>query len=109
MVDKRETRKGVASRKGRKAVKENVELSPLAERMFLAEGKNPYLKDGKAIHNLEELVQNIALFEHHEAPWVADWVQYLGDIDTARRIREEPAHFKRIINERWAELKKQFE
>lgn len=90
-----------------KAARE-VELSPLAEHMFLADGKEPYLKDGRALRNLEELTQNIASFEHHEALWVADWIQYLGDKETAGRIREAPAHFKRIITERHAELKKQF-
>lgn len=86
-----------------------VELSPLAESMFLADGKQPYLKDGMAIHNLEELTHNLASFEHHEALWVADWIHYLGDVETARKIRDGPAHFKTIINERWAELRKQFD
>lgn len=109
MVEKRESRKADANQGRRKAVKKDVALSAMAEGLFIADGKNPYLKGDLAIHNLVELVQNIASLEHHEAPWVADWIQYLGDAETARRIREEPAHFKKIINERWAELKKQFE
>ena len=85
-----------------------MELSKLAEGMFVAYGKNPYLKDDISIHNLDELERNIGLFEHHEAHWVADWMEYLGDAEAAKLIREEPAHFKRIIHQRWTDLKKEY-
>jgi hypothetical protein len=109
MVEKREERKAQAPPKGRKQAPKKVQLSPLAEGMFLASGKNPYVKGDIAIHNLDELERNISAFEHHEAPWLADWIDYLGDAQTAKMIRAEPAGFKKIIHQRWSELKKQFD
>jgi hypothetical protein len=37
---------------------------------------------------------------------VADWIEYLGDAETARRIRDEPSRFRKIVHERREELKK---
>jgi hypothetical protein len=108
MVEKREPRKAETPAKWRKQAQKKVQLSPLAEGMFLAYGKNPYIKGDMVIHNLDELERNIAAFEHHEAPWLADWIDYLGDVETARMIRAEPAGFKKIIHQRWSELKGQF-
>ena len=108
MVEKREARSGEAPAKGRKQAQMNVQLGPLAEGMFLANGKNPYVKADISIHNLDELERNIASFEHHEAPWLADWIDYLGDAETAKMIRAEPSSFKKIIHNRWSDLKKQF-
>jgi hypothetical protein len=109
MVGKREARNAEAPAKGRKQARKKVQLSPLAEGMFLAYGKNPYVKGDITIHNLDELQSNLESFEHHEAPWLADWIDYLGDAETAKMIRTEPSSFKKIIHQRWSELKKQFQ
>ena len=84
----------------------DTKLDALASRLFIADGKAPYYKGDIAIHNLDELDRNIAHLEHHEAKWVADWLEYLGDAETAKRIRDEPSHFKKIVHERREELKK---
>ena len=81
-------------------------LEALASKLFIADGKAPYYKGDNAIHNLDELDRYIALFEHHEAKWVADWLEYLGDAEVAKRIRDEPSRFRRIVHERREELKK---
>jgi len=107
MAGKREAI-GEAPAKGRKQAQKNVQLDHLAEAMFLAYDKNAYVKGDIAIHNIDELERNIASFEHHEAPWLADWIAYLGDAETATKIRAEPSSFKKIIHNRWSDLKKQF-
>jgi hypothetical protein len=48
------------------------------------------------------------MFEHHEARWVADWLEYLGDAETAKRIRDEPSRFRKIVHERREELRKAY-
>ena len=90
----------------REPTRADPKLDALATRLFVADGKNPYYKGDLTIRNLEELDQNIAMFEHHEAKWVADWLEYLGDAETAKRIRDEPSHFRKIVHERNVELKK---
>jgi len=107
MLEKRNFRKAPPPM-GKKAAPAQIEdrMFHLATRMLTAEGKNPYHKGDLTIRNIDELDQNIASFEHHEAPWVADWLEYLGDAETAGRIRGEPVHFKRLIHERVSELRK---
>jgi len=112
MVEKRQSRWGGAEKRAEKKFENMAVVSEtldnLAKRMLLAEGKNPYLRGTLSIRNLEELSQNIETFEHHEAPWVADWIEYLGDTVTAKKIRDDPARFKRTVGERFTELKRQF-
>jgi hypothetical protein len=108
MLEKRDIRKAPASTMKEMPRTTDSRLGPLAAKLFIADGKNPYYKGNLAIRNLEELNQNLATLEHHEAPWVADWLEYLGDAESAKRIREEPAHFRKVVHERWSELKKQY-
>ncbi len=77
-----------------------------AARMFMPEGKNPYYKGQMAIRNLEDLDKNLNAFDPSEAPWVADWIEYLGDPTTAARIRKTPTEFKNIIHQRREELRR---
>lgn len=105
MLEKRDLRRTVPTVMKAPA-RTDPKLDAIATRLFVADGKNPYYKGGIAIHNLDELDRNIALLEHHEAKWVADWLEYLGDAETAKRIRDEPSHFKKIVHERREELKK---
>ena len=107
MLEKRDLRRDPAIVPKLPAPKPDERLGALASKVYIADGKNPYYRGGLAIRNMEELDQSIGTFEHHEAPWVADWLEYLGDAGTARRIREEPARFKKIVQERWGELKRQ--
>jgi hypothetical protein len=112
MVDKRTSRWGGAEKRAERKIETvpvvSEKLDNLAERMLLADGKNPYFKGDLVIHNLAELSQHIESFEHHEVPWVADWIEYLGDAETADKIRGDPSRFKKIVCERHAELKRQF-
>jgi hypothetical protein len=77
-----------------------------AAKMLMPEGKNPYYKGEMAIRNIDELDSNLNAFDASEAPWVADWLEYLGDQTTAVRIRKTPMNFKKIIHERREELRR---
>jgi len=106
MLERRDIRRTMPS-----VMKEPTRADPgllaLASKLQIADGRNPYYRGDLTIRNIEELDRNLEVFEHHEAPWVADWLEYLGDAETARRIRAEPGRFKKIVRERWTELKKQ--
>jgi hypothetical protein len=71
-------------------------------------GKNPYYlfrgTDCIAINNLAELKDRIEMFLENEAEWVASWIEYLGDKETADTIRRTPGKFKSIISARYEEL-----
>jgi hypothetical protein len=88
------------------APKTDENMASLAMRMFGADGKNPYYRGEMVIRNLDELDRNIALFEQSEAGWVADWLEYLGDAQTARRIHDEPSGLGRIVHERAEQLRR---
>ena len=85
-------------------VTENV--TELAHRVLTGEGKNPYYYSGITIQNFHELLDYLQQFSEHEANWLADWIDYLGDTQTALKIRETPSEFKTIINNRYNELKR---
>jgi hypothetical protein len=90
--------------------KEEKELSraEIATCLFQPAGKNPYYlfrgTDCIAINDLSELKDSLDVFMENEAEWVASWIEYLGDKETADMIRERPNEFKRIIIERYEEL-----
>lgn len=105
MLEKRMSRRPAPGGRRKSGKPVNAGLAETAQRLLLADGKNPYFRGDLTIRNIEELDRAIALFEHHEAPWVADWLEYLGDGETAARIRAEPAHFRRIVHDRAAELR----
>lgn len=106
MLEKRDMRRMMPTVM-KEPTRADPKLGALASKLQIADGKNPYYRGGLAIRNMEELDRNLEVFEHHEAPWVADWLEYLGDAETATRIRAEPGRFKKIIHERWAELRRQ--
>lgn len=77
----------------------------LALRLFAPKGKNPYIFNGKPLKNISDLKDYLVAFTGREAPWVASWLEYLGDRELARRIRSKPRDFKEIILKRYKELK----
>lgn len=85
--------------------KSRRELERLAKALLAPRGKNPYYLGERAIRNLKELRQSMDLFTEREAAWVADWLEYLGDRDTAQEIRGAPSDFKEIVAKRYAEIK----
>ena len=76
-----------------------------ARRLFRPEGKRPYVFNGKPLKNLSDLKDYLVAFTGKEALWVASWLEYLGDAETAGRIREKPGDFKSAISKRYKELK----
>jgi predicted unusual protein kinase regulating ubiquinone biosynthesis (AarF/ABC1/UbiB family) len=87
-------------------VKRDVEyLKEIAKKLFDATGKNAYDLKDMTIKNFEELKNNLDKFTVKEANWVASWIEYLGDKTTADRIRQAPNEFKKIINNRYGQLK----
>lgn len=80
-------------------------LGELSKKLFGAAGKNPYYRGSKMIKNFGELRGCVTEFTDKEALWIASWVEYLGDAETALRIRQTPSRFKEIIINRYNELK----
>jgi hypothetical protein len=80
------------------------ELAGVAAKLFSPVGKNPYYRGGKAIRNFRELKDSLNEFTENEAQWVASWIEYLGDTNTAARIRQTPNRFGEIIKNRFNEL-----
>ena len=89
---------------GKRQLKERVELSRMAAKLFAPVGKNPYFRGKTAIKNLRELVRSLNEFTEKEAQWVALWIDYLGDKKTAAEISQTPTRFREIITTRFNEL-----
>jgi hypothetical protein len=102
-----EWRKNMAQRPkvGEKVKRDVEDLKEVAKKLFDATGKNAYNLKDMAIKNFEELKNNLDKLTAKEANWVAQWIEYLGDKSTADRIRQAPADFKKIINNRYGQLK----
>jgi hypothetical protein len=87
---------------------EEERKAEIATSLFKPVGKNPYYlmrgTDCIALNNLAELKDKIDIFMENEAGWVASWIEYLGDIETADKIRATPNEFKGIISARYEEL-----
>jgi hypothetical protein len=87
---------------------EEVGTAEIARCLFRPAGKNPYYlfrgTECITITNLAELKDRIDTFMENEAEWVASWIEYLGDKETADKIRASPSNFKGIIIERYEEL-----
>jgi hypothetical protein len=77
----------------------------IARRLFRPEGKSPYVFNGKPLKNLKDLKDYLVAFTGREALWVAAWLEYLGDTETAIRIRRKPREFKDAVLKRYKELK----
>jgi hypothetical protein len=80
-------------------------LKRLARMMFKPRDKNPYIFNGKPLKNLKDLKDYLVAFTGKEALWVASWLEYLGDGETAEHIRKDPAKFKNVVLKRYNELK----
>ena len=86
--------------------KKKKDLEELAKKMFEAAEKEGYHLGGIVIKNLGELVEHLEKFTEKEAPWVASWVEYLGDSACSKKIRKCPGEFKDILKKRYKELNK---
>jgi hypothetical protein len=82
------------------------DMAAIAKAVLTGEGKNPYYYRDVSIQNFHELLDYLQQFSEHEAGWLADWIDYLGDNQTAVRIRDTPSEFKTIIDNRYQELKR---
>lgn len=80
-------------------------LKGLARVMFKPRDKKPYIFNGKPLKNLQDLKDYLVAFTGKEALWVASWLEYLGDRETAERIRKKPKDFKSAVMKRYKELK----
>lgn len=87
---------------------EREDLYNLAKLMFDPTGKEPYYLGSMAIRNLEELKVSLDSFTPEMAEWVASWIEYLGDRRTAEEIGRAKGEFKRIIEKRYAVLRKYY-
>lgn len=92
--------------KGHVSGQDTSRLKDIANRLFKPEGKNPYIFNGKPLKNLQDLKDYLVAFTGVEALWVASWIEYLGDDETAERIRRRPGDFKQIILGRYRELRR---
>lgn len=81
------------------------EMAELADKMFHPRDKNPYYLNGRALNNLQDLVDNLDSFTGNEGLWVADWLEYLGDEYVAALIRNWPDDFKQIVMARYIKLR----
>jgi hypothetical protein len=82
------------------------QLKKIARALFSPREKNPYVFNGKPLANLQELTDYLVAFNGKEGLWVASWLEYLGDKETADLIRQRPGDFKKIVAGRCHELKK---
>jgi hypothetical protein len=80
-------------------------FSKIATALFTPVDKNPYYQGSRAIANLRDLREHLDAFGPEEAVWLASWLEYLGDSETATKIRAEPDQFKQIVAARYEELK----
>lgn len=80
-------------------------LAEEARKLLRPSDRQPYWLGSQPIGNLEDLVNNLEQFTDDHAYWVADWIEYLGDGQTAERIRTERQRFKEIVRQRYQELK----
>jgi len=81
-------------------------LDTIAKKMFEPVKKEPYYLNSQAIRNFQELMENLGAFTNEEANWVASWIEYLGDGQTAKKIRNSTDGFKDILRKRHAQLMK---
>jgi hypothetical protein len=93
---------GVAKQK----LKQKEDLKSMAKDLFEAAEKDAYYLGDIAIQNLNELMDHLEHMADDHAPWLADWIEYLGDKKTAKAIRKKTGDFKKIIKKRYKELSK---
>jgi hypothetical protein len=76
----------------------------MAVKMFYAPGKQSFYLQNIKLQNLYDLKVALDRIPADEAKRLADWLEYLGDTQTANSIYERPEDFRNIINERYNEL-----
>lgn len=81
-----------------------AELVRIAAKLFSPVGKNPYHHREETIRNFKGLVESLNEFTEGEAQLIASWIEYLGDVKTAAKIRQTPSKFKEIITARFNQL-----
>jgi hypothetical protein len=87
-------------------VNDRTDIKDIARMLLTPKDKSPYQLGERPIRNFQELKENIHGLAEYEATWVADWLEYLGDSETASDIYERPKDFRTMINERYRELNK---
>jgi dienelactone hydrolase len=109
MVEKKKRKWDSIARKWADEVEGEDQKSVIAACVFKPMEKNPYyLLRGTGcitIADFYDLAENIDLFAEAEAGWLASWIEYLGDKETANKIREIPGELKRIVIDRYNELR----
>jgi hypothetical protein len=109
MVEKKKRKWDSIKRKWADEVEEEEEKAVIAACVFRPSEKNPYYvlrgAERVAIGNFSDLKDKIDLFVEAEAGWLASWIEYLGDKATANKIREMPREFRKIVIERYNELR----
>jgi hypothetical protein len=108
MVEKKKRKWDSIARKWADEVEDEEQKTVIAACMFSPVEKNPYyLRRGAecvTIGDFSDLKEHIDLFVEAEAGWLASWIEYLGDNQTANKIREMPGDLRRIVVERYNEL-----
>lgn len=109
MLEKKKRKWDSINRKWADEVEEKEQKSVIAASVFRPVEKNPYylLRGAEciALENFFDLENKLDLFVEAEAGWLASWIEYLGDNGTATKIREMPGEFRKIVNERYNELR----
>ena len=82
-----------------------MDIDIISERTGLPKVKGAYRLGNRPIRNVYELVDNIYNIPQQEATWIADWLEYLGDVRTARAIYERPELFRKIVFERYRKFR----
>lgn len=108
MVEKKKRKWDSIARKWADEVEDDVQKAAIAACVFSPVEKNPYyLRRGATcvtIVDFSDLKENIDQFVEAEAGWLAAWIEYLGDKETANKIREIPGDFRKIALARYNEL-----
>ena len=108
MVGKKKRKWDAITRKWATEAEDEEQKAVIAACVFSPVEKNPYYVHRGAhcvtIADFSDLKENIDLFVEAEAGWLASWIAYLGDGETATKIREMPVELRRIVIERYNEL-----
>jgi hypothetical protein len=83
---------------------DTTDIRDIAQKVLFPHDRSPYQLGEHPIRNFQELKENLQFLSEYEATWVADWLEYLGDAETASNIYERPKDFRTMINERYREL-----
>jgi len=108
MAEKKKRKWDSITRKWADEVEGEEKRAEIAACVFKPVEKNPYYlfrgAECVTIGNFVDLKDKIDLFGEAEAGWLASWIEYLGDKETANKIREMPRELGRIVIERYKEL-----